>query len=429
VVLGSPLAISRAAGAQSSPAVASGAGGYLAAWSDGRGSRGTDIYGARVSAAGTVLDSAGLLLSPDGYNAELSMRAAFDGHKYLVVWEDSRLGLWDIYGAFVKPDGSSEAPFPIATETADRNRSLVDPKVAFDGTNYLVVWWRDGYADVFGALVGTDGTVRKGLIPISTVAPSSQLWPSVACGAKNCLVAWLDERDAAYPYRSIFCARVARDGTVLDPDGIRVTPPADLGVRSALVGYDAVSGEYLVAWAEVPSGGAPYTEDIRGARVTADGTVRDPGGFLIAGAANRQTSPNVAAGPDGLLVTWDDSLAADHRPSSVFAARLDLTLENPVRDPEGILIASSALDNAVAYDGTHYVVTWLTSGGKVYGTRVSRDAEVLDYLSPLDVSGENNRSSLGPAVASDGAGNTLVLYGSYPSSPWGPYLRARFIRE
>jgi hypothetical protein len=62
----------------------------------------------------------------------------FDGTNFLVTWTDGRDSLEQIYASRVTPSGTVLDPggFPVKQE----NDEQVSSDVAFDGTNYLVVW-------------------------------------------------------------------------------------------------------------------------------------------------------------------------------------------------------------------------------------------------------------------------------------------------
>src|SRR5207244_336680 len=119
----------------------------------------------------------------DAPGNQVEPAAAFDGTNYLVVWDDERAsadGTKDIYGARVTPDGTVLDRVGFAISTA--NDDQFAPAVAFDGTNFLVVWGdqRGATTDVYGARVTPDGTVLDpNGFPI-VIRPRAQLWPSVA---------------------------------------------------------------------------------------------------------------------------------------------------------------------------------------------------------------------------------------------------------
>ena len=211
-----------AIGGQADAAVAFDGTNYLVAWADGRGGpdAGSDIFGTRVSKAGTVLDPLGIPIStaPGG---QQSAAVAFDGTNYLVTWSSAQSPSSDsVSGTRVSKAGTvlDANGIPIATGS----QSGTVPAVAFDGTNYLVVW-SDGPAssptDIYGARVSKAGTVLDGAgIPISN-RPTYDAEPAVAFDGTNYLVVWSAQSDNQF---DLYGARVSKAGTVLDSAGIPI---------------------------------------------------------------------------------------------------------------------------------------------------------------------------------------------------------------
>lgn len=121
---------------------------------------------------------------------------AFDGTNFFVVWcEDS--ADTEIRGRFVSPAGVPGMEISVNASPAPSD----NPKsVAFDGTNYLVVW--DDEVDtntydwnVLGQLVSPSGARVGGVIPICT-EPIPQLPTSVAFDGSHYLAVWVDMRNA-----------------------------------------------------------------------------------------------------------------------------------------------------------------------------------------------------------------------------------------
>jgi hypothetical protein len=225
----SGIAISDAPGRQRSPAVGFAGGNYLVVWEDYRSGSSWDIYGTRVSPGGIVLNTDGIPISTAS-NQQCLPAIGFDGTNYLVVWEDMRnSGSPDIYGARVTPAGQVLDPNGIAICTA-RNYQF-SPAIAFDGTNYLVAWEdyrRSVYSDIYGSRVTKQGTVLDTAGIAISKSTYDQFDPAVAYDGTNFLVLWADCCNSGSP--DIYGTRVTQSGSLLDYG--RVIPQA--GVQSNL---------------------------------------------------------------------------------------------------------------------------------------------------------------------------------------------------
>jgi hypothetical protein len=395
------IAVSTASSYQQYPSVASDGAGFLVAWEDGRnGSR--DIYGARMAADGSVLDALGIAVYASAYDQE-HPAVAFDGTNYLVVWEDGRNGSRDIYGARVAVDGSVLDAVSIQVNTWSYDQQY--PAVAFDGANYLVVWEdnRNGSRDVYGARVGVDGAVfDAGGIAISTAA-FDQVDLSLAFDGTNYLVAWEDNRNSS---RDIYGTRVAVDGSVLDALGIAISTLAH-DEWSASVAFDGTN--YMVVRQDDSFGFA----DIYGARLAVDGSALDTEAISISTAAYNQRRPGVAYDGTNYMVVWHDGRpGGDPYYWDIYGARV--TADGALIDTSGIAICAVPLSQkypVVAFNGTDYVVVWQDdrsgTSSDIYGARVAVDGSLLDPDGvAISTASYDQRF---PAISFDGT-NCLVVW-------------------
>jgi hypothetical protein len=155
-----PFAISTAEDDQERPKVAfgpsagSGPGGvFLVVWQDLRNEKDYDVYAARVTPEGKVLDADGILVSGGAHN-QCKPRLAFDGENFIVAWMDFRNGIYQVYCARVSPDG--KVLDPEGTALSGKGGLNVEPAVASPGGGRsLVVMYfpggpaRDGHGGVF----------------------------------------------------------------------------------------------------------------------------------------------------------------------------------------------------------------------------------------------------------------------------------------
>jgi MYXO-CTERM domain-containing protein len=192
---GSNLVISQAQDVQSNPTVASNGTDYLVAWQDSRGPS-VDVYAARVTSTGTIVDGAGLALSTAG-NAQSFPSAASNGTEYLVVWQDLRsFSTNDIYFRRVPVTGNSFTGEALVSNAAGHQ---LRPSVTSNGSDFLIVWQdeRAGNKDIYGATLSFTPTTVLTEFAIDTSTEHASI-PSVVHRNGEYLVSY-EERENYIP--------------------------------------------------------------------------------------------------------------------------------------------------------------------------------------------------------------------------------------
>jgi hypothetical protein len=114
------IAISIAGDYQQYPAATSGDQNCLVVWQDDRdGNDLDDIFGARVNQAGDVLDPEGIPIS-DGAIAFSGLDAVFEDNTWLVVWTDWRFGASDLYCARLSSNGTVLDSGPVVRQEGEQ---------------------------------------------------------------------------------------------------------------------------------------------------------------------------------------------------------------------------------------------------------------------------------------------------------------------
>ena len=364
------LALVAIAGEQTAPAVVYDGTNVLLVWGDTRNDILGDVYGARVTAGGTVLDSAGFVVSAAS-NWQGSPGIAVSRNEGLVVWHDMRVGTdVDVYGARITSAGEVLDPSGIAISTLTNNQWF--PKVAFDGTSYLVVWVdAAGHGNIFGGRVGTDGAVLDPQGFLISFDGEYEASPAVTFDGSHNAVVWYDLRAGAVGL-DIYAARVDGAGVVLDPQSIPVSTAA-IPQRRPKAAFDGTA--FLVVWDEARD----FGRDIRGVRLTPQGAVLDSPGIRISPPGRDQSYPAVAHGASDFLVVWEDGRSRD---LDVRGARVSPA--GVVLDSTSILIAGRGWEQcapAAASDGNDFLVVWQdwrNGSYAIFGARVSHSGTLLD---------------------------------------------------
>ncbi|MBA4387397.1 MAG: hypothetical protein C0404_05410 [Verrucomicrobia bacterium] len=134
-----PLVISGAKDLQERPFVTFGGGVFLVVWQDLRNGKDYDVCAARVSPDGKVLDPDGITVSGGAHN-QAEPRVAWDGKTFVVVWSDFRSGdRYEVFGARVSADGKvlDQQGIPISSD----KYLARSPAVASAGNGKSMVLW------------------------------------------------------------------------------------------------------------------------------------------------------------------------------------------------------------------------------------------------------------------------------------------------
>lgn len=392
------------------PAVCSNNHGFLMAWDGNAISQngiGVDVLGARLSSDGKVedVDYQTLSLAPA---EQLYPSIAFDGTNYLAVWQDSRNARinengYDIYGARITQTGTVLDLDGIPICTAPRHQ--LEPKIAFDGMNFFVVWEdrRElpsmGYTPlkrIYGTFVSKDGNVLNSnsipLIPSDLRQDLYQVNPDVAFGQDSYCVVW-QNGDTWLPHGvgDIFAIRFSTNGALIDNSSIGITAAGQMNGLTHDAEYPDIAfngEEFLVTWCDYRSATvSPISDakDIYAARVGLDGKLKDSlRGFKVSREKKLCTFPQTATDGQNWLITWDQCTYAgyDFLPFDVFGTLLD---REGVPHTNSDIPISNLVSNeeypAVVFNGHNYIVTWTddrNNSWDIYAARIDTDATLVD---------------------------------------------------
>jgi hypothetical protein len=463
------FAICNAANEQYLPSVAALGTNYLVVWQDYRKATATqsqsDVYAARVSGDGMLLDAAGIAVC-SRTNSQYHPVVAADGTNFLVVWEDYDVGGNDLRGARIAPDGRLLDTDALSIVHAAN--ASINPALAVSDSSFVLLWqdYRESptnhyEARLYGArLNGEGGVISPGDSPLT--AATGQSHPAVACRGNellavwqdvrnnpatqradifagpgsaspnptlqqevllsasanaqsmptaaalgtNYLVVWADSRNTQTNGQDILGLRLDREGRPVETSPFAVSLGANHQVEPAVVAW---GNQYLVVWSDYRNTPANATHaDIYGTLVSFGGQVLQPEGIAICTVTNDQSQPTVAPLGPNFLVAWRDA-----RHSTSAATRLDIYGTRV--DPNGIVLGAGAVPictnlpdqsaPAAAGAGTQALVVWTDARGGVTASDIY-GARVKDDGLPIETNGFVICSAAtlqaAPAVAADG---------------------------
>ncbi len=389
---------------------------YVVAWVRGKD---PTVVAAHFSDAGIP---APFQQVPHGANRQSRAAASFNGSETLLVWVDHRDRddeQSNIYGVRLDADGGliDGSDFCLS---CGQQTTVSHPKVASDGTDWLVVWLQGAqeYSKLHAALVSPDG--RQNNLDICPYAPplvcNTTVPPAVAFDGKKYLIVWIDE-PAGFTLKGIRVSLLEGVSEIQLDSSSSIPPNASVAATSTNDGA-------LVAWTEIGD-----DVDINAVWVNADGKMSDP--LIINTAKGNQYDPAIAFDGERALIVWTDGRTEG---GQIYGAIVtpDAGLDGGT-EPHEIAIATltESSQPTVAYtgDGYSFLVAWqgslAGSPAEIFGAGVSPSGQVHDSLArPLTDAGSAVHS---PALANQPNSNVLLAYHRYSDEHGSDRVRVRQI--
>jgi len=366
------------------PAIASDGTNFFIVWRDPRNSatNGYDVYGARVSHLGVVLDMIGIPISTSTGDIQVTATpsVAFDGTNYLVVWIGVVPGtsINEIFGARVSPSGNILDTSDIQL-TTNGNPMPRPVSLAFDGTNYLVAWRTNDPISgdaIRGIRVSTAGVNLDSSAGFVIAARNGYFfkYPWVVFGGTNYMVVWhglagpdRPAGDVSGMGSGIFGARVTMGGTSLDPDGFLVSDDSSDQDHPSIA-FDG--SNFFVVWHDWRNTDQYGNGTGYGARVSPNGTVLDDPAFKVSDHTLWQVPVRTVFDGTQYFVVWHSSTnPAKFRLADAFGRRVSTA--GTLLDEQPIPVSTSyghQWEPVVGYDNGYYLAAWneSLSGGRSY---------------------------------------------------------------
>ena len=373
--------------------------------------------------------------------------------EYLSVWFSDQDPNRGIYGVRLDSEGNFKGGTSPCKIASIKGGQIYSPSVACNSkkNQYLVTWYdqsagSSSATSIYAAIVSFDnaGTTGKPKItPITGIHTAKQnpSSPKVAWDGDQYLIVWYDYSGdltaGASANADIYGVRIDSNGTVLDPDSLEICTADSAQTDPVITGYQR-SGDsgssggseekgWLVAWVD---GRNPSTgKDIYATLIkqNADASAPIEASFPLCNSEKDQKSVNVTTGPDGFFAVWLDgrfkdtpdgrggslgnfligscvSFDGQRVPNPRFGADIPIAGVNPnIRvsgDPAGV----ACIQN-------NYMVVW-DNGSMVYGARISLQGDILDIQSGVPAAStlsDTHKDSTFPSLASSGSGKNALI--------------------
>jgi hypothetical protein len=292
-----------------------------------------------------------------GTDDTFSGGGAFDGTNLLMGIQGDSIHQNSMTAQFISPAGNLLGSRITLGDTGS------GALIAFDGTNYLMVWSDvfptfaggdvNGTGALYGRFISTSGTVLGSRFTFETDVNIKQGRRTLIFADTTYFLTY--EKGVDFHTDYIYGQRISKSGA---PVGSPVQISAGYA-REHSIAYDGAN--YLVTWCAV---NYPLVDNaIYGQFVTPTGSLVGQN-FLVDGSDNASDNPvNLVFDGSRYLVTFHDQAADNQRWNLI--GRFITSSGVPV---ERFTICDSSKNPTfpiAAFDGTNYLITWMETAGRM----------------------------------------------------------------
>lgn len=270
-------------------------------WLDFRRSE-YDVYAQFFLCDGTPLGP-NCIVNDDTLSALQWAPSCAGGERFLIAWDDTRNGDWDIYAQLLDWDG-----IPIG-HNFKVNDDYTGAEQGFSSTSswiggFCVVWWdkRNDIGDIYAQRYNSLGAPIGLNFRVNDESDGDQTFPFIAHSPYGdfCIV-WMDPRDELYHY-DIYAQRYDSSGA---PIGSNFRVNDDAGGNDQYypsVAFDS-EGNFCISWADSRDGDLNVYAQIFDSDGIPVGTNERINFDVSESVQNR---PSIAGLSNGFLVVWED---------------------------------------------------------------------------------------------------------------------------
>jgi hypothetical protein len=241
-------------------------------------------YAPNVNRYLVAWDASARLLNGDGtfYSAAFAVdttggrpAVAYDGASWFVV-------LAGIVGRFISSTGTVGPPITIATET------MIFPKVAFNGSVYMIAWQGYQTSTMFGRIMDANGNFQT---PVTTLQ-TGVFSPKVTGSSSKFLISWVDTSTFN------FSGRVVNASLGFDSPIFTMASGTSLWFVSQQAAYSETNGQWFMGY-------DPFlTATIFGRRIDLAGTAAAPEQISNDGKPDTNCAVAWNSATNEMLVVW-----------------------------------------------------------------------------------------------------------------------------